>query len=590
VSWYIQKYFDIIFIVNEQFDIIIIGAGPAGLAAASKLASSEYTFAVFETGLHLSDRRRNAPESIIKGVGGAGLYSDGKFSFFPSATALWHLEDPESLYNSYSWLGSLLKEVGYTAPDFPVTPLKESQCLSSQEFKQYPSLCIPFEKREALISKMEAEAGEALHTASRVVRINQKPNGFVIYVDAPQGIITVSCKAVIFAGGRFGPTILTQLIPTLPTIFNRIEIGIRVEQQAEDFIFRTHPSVDVKKISNGEGSSEEWRTFCTCRNGEVIETDWDGIQTFSGRADGSQTNLSNMGINLRLTTSPSDKILLAELHNALTGNIAQFVVSGSDYFNESSCFFGKILDDKFRCKLKDIFPKESLDKVKIYGPCLEGFGRYPDLNETLKVNSHDIWIAGDAVGKFRGLTAGLISGRFAAEQVVKHFKRSAIAPAFIKESPTKPMTVIFTAQSKAFFYCRDAVCEFVLKQGLLPINPFRVFEYFLGDRVERNIVRQGNNQLVELADELWVFGPVADGVLFEIIRARERHKPVRYFSIATRSSEIKPISVNDVTFEPEVHARQIKRTDLLALLSDTLTIQTQPESPQLKLALEDIRE
>lgn len=576
--------------MNEQFDIVVVGAGPAGLAAASKLATSEYTFAVFEAGLHLLERRRNSPDSVIKGVGGAGLYSDGKFSFFPSATSLWRLEDNESLRKAYSWLESRLEEVGYTAPPFPLPSTNDDNIQPVSEFKQYPSLYIPLDKREFLIGKLESALGDALRPASRVVQIHQKPNGFIIYVDAPQGIITISCKAVIFAGGRFGPTILTQLIPTLPTVFRRIEIGIRVEQAAADFLFRTHPSIDVKAISKGESKIEEWRTFCTCRNGEVVETDWDGAQAFSGRADGSQTEFSNMGINLRFTAPPLDENVLAEAHNVLAGNVSLFTANGSDYFNESHCYLGAALDAKFRNKLKSMFPKDILEQLKIYGPCLEGFGRYPDLNEELKVNSHDIWVAGDAVGIFRGLTAGLISGRFAAEQVEKFFQRRALTPAFVKESPTKPMTVIFTAQSKAFFYCRDAVCEYVLKQGLLPINPFRVFEYFLGDRVDRNIVRQGNNQLVELADELWVFGPVADGVLFEIIRARERHKPVRYFSIATRSTEIKPISVSEVTFEPEVHARQITRTDLLALLSDTLSISARPESPQLKLALEEIGE
>src|SRR5882724_8814863 len=99
-------------------------------------------------------------------------------------------------------------------------------------------------------------------------------------------------------------------------------------------------------------------------------------------------------------------------------------------------------------------------------------------------------------------------------------------------SPTEPLPVIFTAQSKFYFYCRDAVCEFVFQKNAVPLNPFRVFEYFLGDRVERNLVRQGNNSLIRIADELWVFGEmIADGVLFEIFLARELNKPIRFFTI-----------------------------------------------------------
>jgi hypothetical protein len=114
-----------------------------------------------------------------------------------------------------------------------------------------------------------------------------------------------------------------------------------------------------------------------------------------------------------------------------------------------------------------------------------------------------------------------------------------------------------------------------------------VFEYFLGDRVDRDLVRQGNNQMISLADELWVFGPVSDGVLFEIVRARRLHKPVRLFSIATRSSEIHPIAINDVKFEPEVHAAQIRREDLIALLSDALPLSEKTVSPQMLLFFDE---
>jgi hypothetical protein len=48
------------------------------------------------------------------------------------------------------------------------------------------------------------------------------------------------------------------------------------------------------------------------------------------------------------------------------------------------------------------------------------------------------------------------------------------------EKPTAELPVVFTAQSKLHFYCRDAICEFVFNQGAVPVNPFRLYEYFLG--------------------------------------------------------------------------------------------------------------
>jgi len=119
-------------------------------------------------------------------------------------------------------------------------------------------------------------------------------------------------------------------------------------------------------------------------------------------------------------------------------------------------------------------------------------------------------------------------------------------------SSTAPRPIVFTAQSKKYYYCRDAICEYVFAHGAVPINPFRVFGYFLDDRVERNRVREANNNLIRISDELWVFGAtIADGVLFEIAYARSLAKRIRLFSVATRAREIREISPMALHFEPE---------------------------------------
>lgn len=117
--------------------------------------------------------------------------------------------------------------------------------------------------------------------------------------------------------------------------------------------------------------------------------------------------------------------------------------------------------------------------------------------------------------------------------------------------------VVYTAQSKAFFYCRDAVCEFVFNQGYIPINPFRVFDYFLGDRVSRDCVREGNNNIIRVCDEVWVFGHViANGVLSEIKLAIELKKPLRYFSIDNRARLIREIRPSMLRFERELYSEK----------------------------------
>lgn len=155
-------------------------------------------------------------------------------------------------------------------------------------------------------------------------------------------------------------------------------------------------------------------------------------------------------------------------------------------------------------------------------------------------------------------------------------------------SRTAPLPIIFTAQSKTYFYCRDAVCEFVLQNGGVPLNPFRVFEYFLGDRVERDTIRQGNNNLIRVSDELWVFGHlIADGVLFEIKYAQSLAKPIRFFTIENRAEAIREISIRDLKFEPEIHSTGVTKEELFAQISAYQSSHPSKEQQEKQLSFLD---
>jgi hypothetical protein len=137
------------------------------------------------------------------------------------------------------------------------------------------------------------------------------------------------------------------------------------------------------------------------------------------------------------------------------------------------------------------------------------------------------------------------------------------------EKPTSELPVVFTAQSKLQFYCRDAICEFVFNQGAVPVNPFRLYEYFLGDRVDRDFIRQANNNLIRKCDELWVFGEtIADGVLFEILYAKKLKMLVKFYTVDSRADIIKEVSVRELTFEEEVYrSTGLKHKELIEQIS-----------------------
>lgn len=111
--------------------------------------------------------------------------------------------------------------------------------------------------------------------------------------------------------------------------------------------------------------------------------------------------------------------------------------------------------------------------------------------------------------------------------------------------------LVYTAISKHYFYFRMQISKYVVEQNKVPLNPFMIYEYFLIDSVDRDLIRKGNNSIVKRCDEIWVFGPVSDGVLAEIKLANSMNKPIKYFKIE-KSKNIVPIPKKEVEMEEDI--------------------------------------
>lgn len=120
----------------------------------------------------------------------------------------------------------------------------------------------------------------------------------------------------------------------------------------------------------------------------------------------------------------------------------------------------------------------------------------------------------------------------------------------LKLKEEKPL--VYTAFSKRNAYFKMFISKFATEQGVVPLNPFMLFDYFLLDAVERDAVREANNSLVKRADEIWVFGQISDGVLAEIKIAQDLHKPIKYFKIENSQDIVPVASKNEIEMEQDV--------------------------------------
>jgi hypothetical protein len=70
-------------------------------------------------------------------------------------------------------------------------------------------------------------------------------------------------------------------------------------------------------------------------------------------------------------------------------------------------------------------------------------------------------------------------------------------------------------------------CRYVIKRGFMPIAPHIYFTQFLADDIkkERNLGLKMGMELMELCDELWVFGDqITDGMNKEINYCKKINK------------------------------------------------------------------
>ena len=111
--------------------------------------------------------------------------------------------------------------------------------------------------------------------------------------------------------------------------------------------------------------------------------------------------------------------------------------------------------------------------------------------------------------------------------------------------------LVFTAMSCRNFHQRMLISRFVFEQGAIPVNPFNLFGYFLYELVDRDLVRNANNNILKRCDALWVFGEISDGVLAEILMCKKWGKPVRYFDISKLPVQVDEISTLQVVFEDD---------------------------------------
>jgi uncharacterized FAD-dependent dehydrogenase len=301
----------------ERYDVVIVGAGPAGIFAALELVRSDFTgrILVVEKGHAIDKRRCPARErgcvdckvcDIMTGWGGAGAFSDGKLTLTTEVGG-WLAEytGADALAGLLDHADDIWVEFGATSevttPDAEtVERLSHEATLAGMQLVPMRVRHIGTDKSPAVLSAMRVELerrGVDVRTDIAVDRVLVE-DGRVVGVELKDAT-RVDAHVVIAAPGREGADWLAAEARRLGIGLtnNAVDIGVRVEVPAPVMERLTDPLYEAKLVYHSKQFGDRVRTFCMNPYGEVTTESYGGITTVNGHSfSDSRTPNTNFAV------------------------------------------------------------------------------------------------------------------------------------------------------------------------------------------------------------------------------------------------------------------------------------------------------
>ena len=457
----------------HRYDIAIIGAGVAGIFAAHELVKDQPDLRVvlLEQGADIAKRdcpiiSRKATGcvgcsscAVMRGFGGAGAYSDGKFNFttqfggwlgeyLPDAAVMELIEYVDAVNRTFGAPGEMFSTRNEQADIIRRKAIGLDLHLLDARCKH-----IGTEKNRELLRNQYEWLRERvdLFCNTQVHSLNPEGGGFVL--ETSRG--TIQSEFVIAAPGRSGAEWFADQCRTLglSLVNNQVDIGVRVELPALVFKDITDAMYEAKLQYRTKGYRDIVRTFCMNPNGFVVTENTDGIITVNGHsyadpARGSEnTNFALLVSNV--FTSPFHEPYqygkhIASLSNMLGGGV--LVQRFGDLIDGRRTNAHRLIQGFVRPTLNAtpgdlslVLPKRHLDNIiemihvldrlapgtanhdtLLYGVEVKFYSSRLKLTSELETEISGLFAVGDGAGITRGLSQAGASGVHAARRILAH--------------------------------------------------------------------------------------------------------------------------------------------------------------------------
>ncbi|MCX5971643.1 MAG: FAD-dependent oxidoreductase [Coprothermobacterota bacterium] len=319
--------------MSEIYDLIIVGAGPAGIFTALELTRQNFPLRILllEKGQELNER-----SSLMCGWGGAGAFSDGKLTL--TAEIGGYLKDivgPEEAARLIEYVDHIYLDFGapteiFGADEDAISALRRRAAMASLRFVPAKIRHLGTDNCTAILQRFRDHLAPKveIRTGCHVSRILVE-EGIVRGVQTSDGK-EFQCRILVMAPGREGAAWLVEECQRLQLTMTRnpVDVGVRVEVPAAVLEPLTTVSFEAKLEYFSRSFDDRVRTFCMCPYGVVAIEKADGVTTVNGHSYANRkTENSNFAIlvSTRFTAPFKEPITygryIAQLANLLGGGV-----------------------------------------------------------------------------------------------------------------------------------------------------------------------------------------------------------------------------------------------------------------------------
>lgn len=449
--------------VDEQRDIVVVGAGPAGLfAALGILGTANDDVLIADAGRDIEQREhirsRDLDGNLVMGVGGAGLFSDGKLCLSLGVGGeLGAITTGPARERLLHEVASVF-DVTHLLTGGPTEPSPFGAEVADLDVTSYPVFHVGTDHCTDHIRHVRdrvCSLGADLRTEWRLRTVRRSPDGFhLLFEQGDRSYAWVVAQRVVLALGKVGAKQEERLCRELGASATTVPmyLGVRLETDSAN----AHPlfrgGADPKlKLYFDDGS--KMKTHCAAEGGEVLPLYYGGLPLAGGHANRTRT---------------SGRTSFAVLWNGMRGLVDTFEAAKAVMRRSAALACGRLLAQRMvdllegrpsrlrdiRCcrptttdwspgDLRQVLPQEFFDRFDsfvqllyciapglasestvLFAPAIEWWTSRIVTDDKLQTEIPGLYVAGDGAGWSQGIVHAAASGLLAAEGITGEPKHS----------------------------------------------------------------------------------------------------------------------------------------------------------------------